>query len=87
MIDVAQTFRENEIFLTGANGFVGKVILGLLLDRYPDFKHLHVLIRPRRNLGAQERFEKELLSSPALERVVTGYPKPISGNEDHRLER
>ena len=73
MIDVAQTFRENEIFLSGANGFVGKVILGLLLDRYPGFKHLHVLIRPRRNLGAQERFEKEILASPALERVVEEY--------------
>ena len=75
LIDVGQTFRQNEIFLTGANGFVGKVILGLLLDRYPDFKHLHVLIRPRRNLSAQDRFEKEVLCSPALERVVAAYPK------------
>ena len=75
MIDVAETFRQNEIFLTGANGFVGKIIFGLLLDRYPDLKHLHVLIRPRRNLSAPERFEREVLSSPALERVVAGYPK------------
>jgi long-chain acyl-CoA synthetase len=75
VIDVAQTFRQNEIFLTGANGFVGKIILGLLLDRYPDFKHLHVLIRPRPNLNAQERFENEVLGSPALEQVVAGYPK------------
>ncbi len=75
MIDVRQTFQQTEIFLTGANGFVGKIILGLLLDRYPDFKHLHVLIRPRRNLSANERFEKEVLCSPALERVVAGYPK------------
>ena len=70
MIDVAQTFRQTEIFLTGANGFVGKIILGLLLDRYPDFKHLHVLIRPRPNLNAQERFEKEVLGSPALRSIA-----------------
>ena len=75
MIDVGQTFRQTEIFLTGANGFVGKIILALLLDRYPGLKHLHVLIRPRRNLSVNERFEKEVLCSPALERVVAGYPK------------
>ena len=75
LIDVAQTFRQTEIFFTGVNGFVGKIILGLLLHRYPDFKHLHVLIRPRRNLSANQRFEKEVLCSPALERVVARYPK------------
>ena len=73
LIDVGQTFRQNQILLTGANGFVGKVILGLLLDRYPGFEHLHVLIRPRRNLSAGERFQKEVLESPALERAVAKY--------------
>ena len=77
VIDVAQTFRQTEIFLTGANGFVGKIILGLLLDRYPEFKHLHILIRPRPNLSAQGRFEKEVLASPALEQVVAGYPRQV----------
>ncbi|HUI42896.1 MAG TPA: SDR family oxidoreductase [Terriglobia bacterium] len=66
MIDVGQTFRENEILLTGTSGFLGKVVLGLLLDRYPDCKHLHVLMRPARGLEAAERFEHDVLGSPAL---------------------
>jgi long-chain acyl-CoA synthetase len=70
MIDVAQTFRENEIVLTGSSGFLGKVVLGLLLDRYPDFKHLHVLMRPGQGLAAVERFESEVLGSPALKPVL-----------------
>lgn len=70
MIDVAETFRENEILLTGSSGFLGKVVLGLLLDRYPDFKHLHVLMRGSQSLGAQERFEREVLGSPALKPVL-----------------
>lgn len=70
MIDIAQTFRENEILLTGANGFLGKVVLGLLVDRYPDFKHLHVLMRGAKGLSAAERFEREVLGSPALRPVL-----------------
>jgi long-chain acyl-CoA synthetase len=70
LIDAAKTFRENEILLTGANGFLGKIILGLLLDRYPDCKHVHVLIRPRRGRSAEERFEADILQSPAMKPLV-----------------
>jgi long-chain acyl-CoA synthetase len=70
MIDVAQTFRENEILLTGSSGFLGKVVLGLLLDRYPDFKHLHVLMRGSQSLDAAERFKRDVLGSPALKPVL-----------------
>ena len=70
MVDVAPTLRENEILLTGSSGFLGKVVLGLLVDRYPDFKHLHVLMRGSQSLGAKERFEREVLGSPALKPVL-----------------
>src|SRR5690348_5432818 len=69
-IDINQTFQEHELILTGANGFLGKVVLGLLLDRFRDFKHLHVLLRPARNLSAQERFHSETLASPALAAIA-----------------
>jgi long-chain acyl-CoA synthetase len=70
LIDAAQTFRENEILLTGANGFLGKIILGLLLDRYPDAKHIHLLIRPRRERTAEGRFESDILQSPAMKPLI-----------------
>ncbi len=70
MIDVGQTLGENEILLTGGGGFLGKEVLGLLLDRYPEFKHLHVLIRPRSTMPAGERFASEILTSPALSAIV-----------------
>jgi long-chain acyl-CoA synthetase len=66
LTDVSQKFQEHEILLTGANGFLGKVVLGLLLDRYPEFKHLHILLRPSSDLSAAERFEAQTLRSPAL---------------------
>ena len=70
MIDVRQTFRDHEILLTGSSGFLGKVVLGLLVDRYPEFKHLHLLVRSKRDLAAHGRFEHEVLGSPALRPVL-----------------
>lgn len=70
MTDVGQTFQQSEILLTGANGFLGKVLLGMLLDRYPDFRHLHILLRPQGDLTAAERFDTQTLASPALAAVV-----------------
>ncbi len=66
MTDISQAFRQHEILLTGGNGFLGKVLLGLILDRFSNFKHLHILVRPRRNVSAEERFYSETLASPAL---------------------
>ena len=63
-------FRDIEPLITGANGFVGKVVLAMLLDRFPDVRRVHVLIRPRREQGAAERFRSDVLDSPALEPLV-----------------
>ncbi len=70
MIDVGRAFRENEILITGTSGFLGKVVLGLMIDRYPEFKHLHVLVRPAKGLSPAARFERDVLGSPALGPVV-----------------
>ena len=63
MGDLAARFRADEIPLTGANGFVGKVVLAMLLDRLPDGARVHVLIRPRVGLSAPDRLDKEVLDS------------------------
>ncbi len=72
LIDVRDAYRRQEILLLGANGFVGKVILGLILDRLPDVKHVHVLVRPGKGLSAEERFQAETLGSPALRPILEG---------------
>jgi len=70
LIDATQTFQNHEILLTGANGFVGKVMLGLLLDRFPACKHLHILVRPRPGTSAEDRFRRDVLTSPALQAIA-----------------
>jgi long-chain acyl-CoA synthetase len=70
LINARETLRRHEILLIGANGFLGKVLLGLFLDRFPEFKHLHVLMRPKRRVSPEERFEKDVLESQPLKEIV-----------------
>lgn len=70
MTSFSQTFAENEILLTGANGFVGKVILAMLLDRYPRTPCAHVLLRPRGGVSAAERLRTEILDSPPFRPLI-----------------
>ena len=69
-VDATAAYRSHEVLITGANGFVGKVTLGLLLDRFGDFKRLHILMRGKRGYSPRERFEKDVLTSPSLKPIV-----------------
>jgi long-chain acyl-CoA synthetase len=70
MISATETFEQHEILIAGANGFVGKVILAMLVERFPTLKHLHILVRARAGVPASERFAKDVLTSPPLKPVV-----------------
>jgi len=56
-------FAETVILLTGATGFLGKVLLEKLLRSCPRVGTIFILIRPKRNQSLEERF-KELLENP-----------------------
>ncbi len=70
LVDARETLRRHEILIIGSNGFLGKVLLGLLLDRFPDLKHIHILMRSKRKVSPEERFRKEVLASRPLEEIV-----------------
>ena len=90
-IDLTEAFRGREILLTGVTGFLGKVALVLLLDRYPEIGRVHVLIRPRAGGSAQDRFFGKVTSAPPfrplqekhgadLERFLREKCSPIAGD-------
>lgn len=70
MSGVNQTLASTEMLLTGANGFLGKVVLSMLLDRFPDVRQIHVLVRPREGQSAAERFKSAVLDSPPLTAIA-----------------
>lgn len=57
------------IFLTGATGFVGKVVLEELMRRQTElgFEKVYLLIRGRKERPGVKRFEKELCASPCFQ--------------------
>ena len=61
--EIAQFFAHKSVLVTGATGFMGKVLLEKLLRVCVDLKQIFVLIRPFKSLSAQQRFD-ELLDCP-----------------------
>ena len=47
-ISAIDQFRSKTILLLGSTGFVGKVLLALILERFPELKHLIVQVRPKK---------------------------------------
>ena len=57
MITVSEYYANKTLFLTGATGFVGKVLVEKLLRSCPDVKKIYCLIRPKKGKSAAERLE------------------------------
>ena len=53
-------FAGQSIFLTGTTGFIGKCIIEKVLRSCPDVREIFVLIRPKKGLSVNQRFEKIL---------------------------
>src|SRR5262245_13483768 len=65
-IAIRETFAGKHVLLTGAAGFLGKVWLALMLERAPEIGRVYVLLRGKALLGARERFEKIVNTSPVF---------------------
>lgn len=63
------------ILLTGATGFIGKVILTELIRRRDELgvHKVQVLIRPRKDKTPAERFVEDIAASPAATGLPTGW--------------
>jgi long-chain acyl-CoA synthetase len=68
-LDVAATLRGKRILFIGATGFVGKVVLSMLLRRYPDLGKLFVLVRPGAGSSSEERFFDKIVPSPTFDPI------------------
>jgi len=64
---VVQFYNEKTVFITGATGFMGKVLVEKLL-RSTNVAKLYILMRPKKGVETEQRL-KVLLSSAAFDRV------------------
>jgi len=65
MPPLEEVLRHRRILITGATGFLGKVLLEILLRTHPEIGRIFLLIRGdrRSSLG---RFRREILDSPVM---------------------
>jgi long-chain acyl-CoA synthetase len=68
-VDVTAALRGERIFITGATGFIGKVLVEKLLWSVPDLDRLVLLVRPDGNRSAACRLREEILESPLMARL------------------
>jgi len=69
-ISAIDAFTNKRMLLLGGTGFVGKVLLAMVLDRFPELKHIVVQVRRKKNVSGQQRFDSEVLHSASLRPIV-----------------
>lgn len=60
--EVASFYTDKSIFLTGATGLLGKVVLEKILRSLPHVRQIFVLVRadPKKNTQPKKRLSKEI---------------------------
>lgn len=62
-LSVVELFSGARFVVVGGTGFLGKVWLSLILHRFPDVGHIYLVVRPKEELGVEERFAQKVLTS------------------------
>ncbi|MFW5968303.1 MAG: SDR family oxidoreductase, partial [Persicimonas sp.] len=64
---VSEALSGRTLLLTGATGFLGKAYLSMLLRYHPDIEQVYVLIRPREDRSAEERFFQQIAANSVMD--------------------
>ena len=73
-LGIKDFYRGKTIFITGCTGFVGKVVIEKIIRVLPDFKKLFVMIRSKKNMSLQERFDKQIFASEIFVPLFKKHP-------------
>lgn len=54
---IKEMYRGAEVFITGASGFLGKVLVEKLLRSCPEIDKVYLLLRPKKGQRLEERIQ------------------------------
>src|ERR1051325_11178407 len=66
-LSAADILRGRNLFILGSTGFVGKVLLSMVLDRFPEIGRAYVMVRRGSGADGGSRFWQSVLTSPAFD--------------------
>uniref|UniRef100_A0A1I7XCB3 Fatty acyl-CoA reductase n=1 Tax=Heterorhabditis bacteriophora TaxID=37862 RepID=A0A1I7XCB3_HETBA len=75
-VRVEDVYANRSVLLTGATGFLGKVLVEKLLWAIPNIGKIFLLIRPAKGLSPKERLEK-ILQDPLFTRIRNEKPQVL----------
>ncbi|XP_059061571.1 putative fatty acyl-CoA reductase CG5065 [Achroia grisella] len=73
---VKEYYADKTIFITGATGFMGKVLVEKLLRTCPDIKRIYLLMRPKKGQNIKERLET-FINCLIFDHIKNDYPKRL----------
>ncbi|MGH9899349.1 MAG: SDR family oxidoreductase, partial [Pyrinomonadaceae bacterium] len=62
-----EVFQDRSVFMIGGTGFVGKVALSLLLQRFPNVRCVYVTVRARSQAESETRFWNHVVTAPPFD--------------------
>jgi hypothetical protein len=65
-LSLHEIYRGRSVFILGATGFVGKVLLAMLLDRFPELGRAYVMVRRGSGTSSEDRFWNNDVTSPVF---------------------
>jgi long-chain acyl-CoA synthetase len=68
-----EIYNGRNVFIIGATGFVGKVALSMLLDRFPGVGRIYVTVRARSKEESETRFWNNVITAPPFDPLRERY--------------
>ncbi len=69
----SRIYAGKRLVVVGGTGFLGKVWVSMLLHRFPEIAHLYLLVRPKEEQTAEERFWSQIVTSPVFDPIREKY--------------
>lgn len=73
---IKEYFDGSNIFVTGSSGFLGKVLIEKLLRSCDGVSKIHILLRPKRGLVSDQRFD-EFLRNKIFDKIREKAPEVL----------
>jgi fatty acyl-CoA reductase len=74
---IANFYKDRSVFITGATGFMGKVLVEKLLRSCDGVKNIYVLLRTKKDLDLRTRLH-EIIDAKIFEKIRDENPEALN---------